>query len=189
MYGSLPDNPEITVAAGKPYVFIYSSWYPQSTLNARLTELGAPAKDIKITTSGLTTVQITLTPLYNMPLSAWRTVFESIGLSDLTDFYVGTPSAPEPSPLLSPVKNVTQYWGPKITALESSIGAPLATGFNYIKIIAIASAVAIGGIVILTYVPKPRRKENDRGYRDDGSDYDEPRRRRVNRRGYSQGGY
>lgn len=165
MFGTIPTQ-DLSIAAKKPYVFIYNTFSTEATIREKLNELSAYAENIAVTKSGLSTATITFTPLYAMKLSVWKNLFNNIGLSDLTDMYTGVPTGQQDAGF-HPVQNVVTYWEPKIEAAGSAIksGVSSATSgissmFDYVKWIAIAGAVIVGGITILTYIPKPKYKQN-----------------------------
>jgi hypothetical protein len=166
-FGTVPTE-DLSIAANKPYVFIYSSFSSASDIQRKLSELSAYAENIAATKSGLFTVTVTLTPLYSMKLSAWRNLFDGIGLHNLTDIYSGVPAGQKDTGF-HPVQNIQTYWEPKIEAVGSAIksGVGSATSgitsmFDYVKWVAIAGAVIVGGVTILTYLPKPHYKNNPR---------------------------
>lgn len=149
---------DYSIAANKPYVFIYSTYSREATIRKKLNDLAAYAGNIAVVKSGLTAT-ITLTPLYAMKLSVWRDLFKNIGLSDLKDIYSGAPAGQKDEGF-TPLKNIQVFWGPKIKSAADTIGSGLSGAFDYIKWVAIAGAVIVGGVVVLTYLPKPRYKEN-----------------------------
>ncbi len=189
MLGSVPTT-DLTIAAGKQYTFLYSTSLfsdSESTLQAKMADIASYASSMTLTKSFWTNdVTITFTPLYAMPLSAWTNLFSEIGLTDLQDLTVGTfgssgggtPSVASNivATLSTPVENVSTYWTPKIQAAEASVSSgfkSLTSGvsstFDWIKWVAIAGAVMVGGVAIMTYLPKPHYKNNPR------------RRRRIKR--------
>lgn len=156
---TLPDT--TIIAANKQYTFIFSSWMSKNSITEKMNNLAAYAKDITVETSGMSKVVINLVPLYNMPLSTWRDQFSNIGLSDMNDMYFGSYSADPKFEFVNPVN----YWEPKIKSAGSWLGDTLSGAFGYVKVLAIAGAVIVGGVVVLRYLPKPKYKENPRNRR------------------------
>jgi hypothetical protein len=163
-FGTVPTE-DLSIAANKPYVFIYSSFSSASDIQRKLSELSAYAENIAATKSGLFTVTVTLTPLYAMKLSAWRNLFDGIGLHDLTDMYVGGPAS-QTDQGFHPVDNVVTFWEPKLEAAGSAIKSGVSSAasgissmFDYLKWIVVGGAVIVGGVVILKYLPEPKYKQ------------------------------
>jgi len=152
---TLPDT--ITIAPNKQYTFTFSSWMSKDSITRKMSNLAAYAKNITIETSGMTKVIINLVPMYAMPLSAWRDQFAGIGLSDMTDVYIGSYMTEPGFEFVNPVT----YWEPKIKSAGSWLGDTLSGAFGYVKILAIAGAVIAGSAVVLKYGPsKQKYKEN-----------------------------
>ncbi len=159
--GSVPEA-DLSIAAEKPYVFIYNTYSTEATIRGKIADLSAYAKNITVKKDGMKKAIVELTPLYAMKLSVWRDLFKGIGLTDLKDMYVGTVSQATYKESFNPIQNVATYWEPKITAAKKALTDDLSKMFDYIKWVAIAGAVIVGGVVVLTYLPKPRYKENPR---------------------------
>lgn len=154
-FGVVPDSvsQDFMITENRQYVFTFSTWTKKAAIQSKMTELEPYAKNISVETSGLTTAKVTLTPLNKMPLSAWRSVFSGIGLSDMKDFFVGSVKD-EKQPAFSVTENLSKAYTPALKALGSGLG----TAFDYVKWVAVAGAVIVGGIVILVYLPKPKRQ-------------------------------
>ena len=167
-FGSLPLNENLTIAANKKYTFVFSSFKTVGAVkNAIGTSFDPYASGISVTGSGLSTIYVNLVPINNMPFYAWKNLFDEVGLSDMTDMYVGE-AVPVSSPLKetisSPVSNVTQYWEPKIEAagtaiknVASSAANAIPNVFGNVKTIAIAGAVIGLTTLAIIYMPRPRR--------------------------------
>lgn len=154
-FGYLPTT-DLTIASGKQYTFLFSAWSSAASFVQPLQDaVGAYSTGLSVSGSGLTTITVSLIPSYDMPLSAWKNLFSEAGLTDMTDITVGTFSQDTG---FHPIQNIETYWGPKLEAAANA----LAPGFSWVKTIAIAGAVIVGGVLIMTYVPKPHYKDNPR---------------------------
>lgn len=183
MIGSVPTT-DLTIAAGKKYTFLYGTSLfsdSESTLQAKLPNLASYASNISLSKSFWNDdVTLTLTPTYAMPLSAWTNLIsENLGMDNLKDLTVGTfsgsgggiPSVASNivATLSTPAQNIETYWSPKIQSAEAAIASGfksvtsgVGSAFDWIKWVAIAGAVMVGGVAIMTYLPKPHYKENPR---------------------------
>lgn len=158
-FGTIPDD-NLSVAAGKLYTFIFSSWKRASSLQDDLSaSLDAYASNVSVTGQGLTGITVNLIPKNTMPVYAWRNLFSESGLTDMKDMYAGGMSTPEPSPLTHPVQNITTYWEPKIESAADALKKTVSSSLDYVKWIVIGGAVIVGGVVIMTYMPRPSRTE------------------------------
>lgn len=167
-----------TISTRDEYTFVFSigAFTSVPDLQTKLqTDLADYATNISVSQAGtilLPTASVLLTPLYNMPLSAWQNLFAQEGLSDMTDMTVGTysstgganaPSSPLIDTISHPVQNIATTYAPAVHAVEnafSNIGSGLSNALgsvaNYVKYIAIAGAVIVGGILILKVLPEKK---------------------------------
>lgn len=157
--GMVPDT--TTIAANKQYTFIFSSWSSESSIMDRMGTLSAYATGITVKKDGMSKAIVNLVPLYAMPLSAWQNQFANIGLTDMVDAYVGFFMADPEFKFVNPAT----YWEPKIKSAGSWLGDTISGAFGYVKVLAIAGAVIVGGVVVLRYLPKPKYKENPKRHR------------------------
>lgn len=168
-YETLPTT-DLSIAAGRQYTFKFSSWSSKSTIQDQIPNLTAYASGISVSTSGLTTVEVTLTPIYTMPLSGWQSVFSSIGLDDMTDLTVGTWTTTSDTGF-NPVKNISTYWEPKIKAAAKAATSSFDEFINWLK--TAGMYVAVGGVGLMalyaymkgrgarpSYNSNPKRKKH-----------------------------
>lgn len=146
MFSALPDS-NLTIAAGKQYIFTFSSWSSAETIKKKAGQLVPYADNILVSSKGMTQISISLVPKENMPFYAWQSIFKGIGLDDMEEAYAGKEVN---IPAFSPVNNISTYWEPKISAVTKGIGA----AFDWTKTVTIAGAVIVGGILILRILPK-----------------------------------
>lgn len=165
--GTLPPDKESLTVGRKPYVFIFSTGMSIDDVNSAIAGLSDFADNISavIGSEGGGTVVVTLTPKIQVTFLAWEQLFSNIGLSNMTDAYIGT-YTPQADTGFHPIDNIENYYGPSVSSAWQSIKdaaskatAPLGDALKYIEIVAVAAAVITGGVLIMRYLPAPKKSE------------------------------
>ena len=148
---------DISIAGGREYTFVFSSWQTQEALQIKLQfDFSGLATNISVTTQGLTGVTVTMTPIDTMHISDWIAAFAEEGLTDLKSFWAGAPqSQAEVKASTTNVSTVIPVLTKSVEDLPKNVGKAVGTVAHEVGVVAgktlggVTSGLGMGNVMLI----------------------------------------